>query len=88
MQIPFRELFEELDINVTSKKTMYHPQKTSKVTNNLKIVWKPAKQVQLSKDNEKKTVWTTAETVEDFLKEQKIILNEHDEVQPSPNTAY
>ncbi len=32
-------------------------------------------------------VWTTAETVEDLLKEQRIVLNEHDEVQPSLSTV-
>ena len=34
-------------------------------------------------ENEQESVWTTAKTVEEFLKEQSIVLNEHDEVQPS-----
>ena len=81
-----RELFEEQDI-LLQKEDYVSPTEDSKVTNNLKIVWKPAKQVQLSKENEKDSVWTTSKTVKDFLKEQSIILNEHDEVQPSLNTA-
>ena len=81
-----RELFEEQDI-VLQKEDYVFPTKDSKVTNNLEIVWKPAKQVQLSKENEQESVWTTAETVEDFLKEQSIVLNEHDEVQPSLSTV-
>lgn len=81
-----RELFEEQDI-LLQKEDYVSPTEDSKVTNNLKIVWKPAKQVQLSKENEKDSVWTTSKTVKDFLKEQSIILNEHDEVQPSLNAA-
>ena len=81
-----QELFEEQDI-LLQKEDYVSPTEDSKVTNNLKIVWKPAKQVQLSNENEKKLVWTTAKTVKDFLKEQSIVLNEHDEVQPSLNTA-
>ena len=81
-----RELFEEQDI-LLQKEDYVSPTEDSKVTNNLKIVWKPAKQVQLSKENEKESVWTTSKTVKDFLKEQSIVLNEHDEVQPSLNTA-
>ncbi|MCQ6276706.1 DUF348 domain-containing protein [Bacillus sp. V3B] len=80
-----QEVLEELDISLQSKDYV-SPSRDSKVTNNSKIVWKPAKQVQLSKENEKESVWTTAETVEDFLKEQNIVLNEHDQVKPKPDT--
>ena len=48
-----RELFEEQDI-LLQKEDYVSPTEDSKVTNNLKIVWEPAKQVQLSKENEKK----------------------------------
>ena len=82
-----RELFDEQDISIHSRRLCISHCKTQRLTNNLKIVWKQAKQVQLSKDNEKKTIWTTAKTVEEFLKEQSITLNEHDQVQPSLNTA-
>ena len=44
----FEKLFEEQDI-LLQKEDYVSPTEDSKVTNNLKIVWKPAKQVQLSK---------------------------------------
>jgi uncharacterized protein YabE (DUF348 family) len=81
-----RALLEEQDI-LLQKEDYVSPTEDSKVTNDLKIVWKPAKQVQLSKDSEKESIWTTAETVKDFLREQSIVLNEHDVVKPSLNTA-
>jgi uncharacterized protein YabE (DUF348 family) len=80
-----QQLFEELEISIQSKDYV-HPSKDSKITNNLKVVWKQAKQLQLSTQDKKEAVWTTAKTVEDFLKEQNIALNEYDQVKPKPNT--
>ena len=81
-----REIFEEQDISL-QKEDYVSPTEDSKVTNNLKVVWKPAKQVQLANEDKKESIWTTSNTVEDFLKEQNIVLNEHDVVQPSLKTA-
>ena len=52
----------------------------------MNIVWRPAKQVQITQKDSEQTVWTTEQTVEEFLKEQNIALNEHDEVKPVANT--
>ncbi len=51
----------------------------------MKIVWEPAKQVEVSIGGQKKSVWTTADTVEDLLSEKEIALGEHDKVQPDPS---
>lgn len=80
------DLFDELDISLRSEDYVF-PTVSTKVKDNLKIVWKPAKQVKVVQDQEQKTVWTTAETVKDLLLEQKIIINEHDVVQPKPEEA-
>ncbi|UQD50662.1 hypothetical protein C0971_00245 [Bacillus methanolicus] len=81
-----QDLFDELDISLHSKDYVF-PTLNTEVKDNLKIVWKPAKQVQVVQGKEQKTVWTTAETVKDLLLEQKIIINEHDVVQPKPEEA-
>jgi uncharacterized protein YabE (DUF348 family) len=81
-----QELFDELDISLRSED--YVSQKLdTKVKDNLKIVWKPAKQVEMVIDNEKKTIWTTADTVAEVLTEQEIALKEFDEVDPKPEEA-
>ena len=80
-----KDLLEELDIAIHSKDYI-HPSLDSKVKDEAKVVWNPAKQVQLENDNQKRFVWTTAITVEEFLEEQKIVLNEHDKVHPKPET--
>jgi uncharacterized protein YabE (DUF348 family) len=58
------------------------PVAITNLDNHLKIAWKQARQVEIVKDNEKKTVWTTAPTVAEFLKEQSIALKPHEEVYP------
>lgn len=78
-------IFNDLKISLHSEDYVF-PKGNTKVKNNLKVVYKPAKQVVLVKNGEKKTVWTTATTVAQLLKEQKIALNDHDEVLPRPKT--
>jgi len=80
------DLLKELDVSLRPKDYLY-PNADSKVKDHLKVVWKQAKQVTIVKNNERKTVWTTAGTVYELLKEQKINWNEHDEISPSPETA-
>jgi uncharacterized protein YabE (DUF348 family) len=77
-----KDVLEELDIALHSEDYV-SPSANTKIKDNLKVEWEPAKQVQMVRGNEKKQVWTTADTVEEFLKEQKITLNEHDKVQPA-----
>ncbi|MED4204768.1 G5 and 3D domain-containing protein [Neobacillus mesonae] len=81
-----KELLDELDVAAHSKDYL-HPKAQNKVTNNLKVVWKQAKQVTIVKDNEGKTIWTTAGSVAELLNEQKIELNEHDKITPGPQAA-
>lgn len=77
-----QEIFDDLDISLRSEDYVF-PKVNTKVKNNLEIVWKPAKQVHIVKDNEKKTIWTLSETVKGLLKEQKIAITDHDKVQPN-----
>lgn len=79
-----QQIFDDLGITVGSEDYVF-PSLNTKVTDNLEVVWKEAKQVELQKDDEKKTVWTTVDTVKEFLEEQKISLNEHDQINQKEN---
>lgn len=79
-----QDLFNELHIATRPQDYLSH-KKNTKLKNNIKLTWRRAKQIYIVKDDEGKTVWTTANTVGEFLKEQKVILNEHD--QSSPGTS-
>ncbi|MBY0124473.1 G5 and 3D domain-containing protein [Bacillus sp. S/N-304-OC-R1] len=77
-----QELFNDLDISLRTEDYVSHSLDT-KVKNNLKVVWEPAKQVHIVKDNEKKTIWTVAKTVDELLKDEEITISDHDKVQPN-----
>lgn len=76
-----QDIFDELEISL-HKEDYVFPKVNTEVENNLEIVWEPAKQVHIVKDNEKKTIWTLSETVKELLKEQEIAITDHDKVQP------
>ncbi|MGR3766403.1 ubiquitin-like domain-containing protein [Rossellomorea sp. NS-SX7] len=76
-----QDILKELEISTRSEDYLY-PSGTTKVTNNMKIVWKPAKQVEVSVGDQKKKIWTNADTVKELLSENEIDIGEHDKVQP------
>ncbi|WP_102264792.1 G5 and 3D domain-containing protein [Mesobacillus jeotgali] len=79
-----QDIFNDLKISLRSEDYLSLAVNTE-VKDNLSIVWKPAKQVELIQDQEKKTYWTAADTVEEFLKEQNIAINEHDKLNQNPD---
>lgn len=81
-----QQIFDDLEIAVGSEDYVF-PSLNTEVTDNLEVVWKKAKQVELQKDDEKKTVWTTVDTVKEFLAEQKISLNGHDQINQKETNA-
>jgi uncharacterized protein YabE (DUF348 family) len=81
-----KELLDDLKVSHRSQDYL-QPNANTKVKDHLKVVWKQANQVHIVKDNEKKTIWTTADTVAELLKEQKIVLSKHDQISPRPQTA-
>jgi uncharacterized protein YabE (DUF348 family) len=76
-----QDILKELEISTRSEDYLY-PSGTTMVTNNMKVVWEPAKQVEVSVGDQKKKIWTNADTVKELLSESKIELGEHDKVQP------
>ncbi|WP_241494479.1 G5 and 3D domain-containing protein [Bacillus coahuilensis] len=75
------EILQDLDVAFNEKDYVY-PALDSKVTNHMQVIWEPAKQVQLTVGEEIISVWTTADTVEELLREQDITLAENDQVTP------
>ncbi|MEH7076189.1 ubiquitin-like domain-containing protein [Neobacillus drentensis] len=81
-----KELLDELDVSTRSQDYL-QPKANTKVKDHLMVVWKQAKRVHIVKDNEKKTIWTTADSVAGLLKEQNIVLSKHDSISPRPQAA-
>ncbi|MFS0784134.1 ubiquitin-like domain-containing protein [Bacillus sp. 1P06AnD] len=79
------DLFDQLDLTV-NKHDYIHPEKNSKISDDLRVTWKSAKEISLNQDGEKQTVWTTSDTVGDFLKEQNIEINANDKLSHAGST--
>ncbi|WP_201716449.1 G5 and 3D domain-containing protein [Rossellomorea arthrocnemi] len=76
-----QDILKELEISPRSEDYLY-PSGNTKVSNNMNIVWEPAKQVGIVVGGQKKKIWTTAGTVKELLSENEIQVGEHDKVQP------
>jgi len=73
------DLVAELGINFREVDDL-SPDLDTKITNDMQIVWKQAKEVVLKIDGIEEKIWTTADTVEEFLKEQNIVISEKDKI--------
>ncbi|EDL63679.1 G5 and 3D domain-containing protein [Bacillus sp. SG-1] len=76
------DILQDLQIPLQSEDYLY-PTESTEVTNNMKVVWEPAKQVEIKVGSETRKVWTTADTVKELLSDEKIEIGEHDKVNVS-----
>ncbi|WHY97726.1 G5 and 3D domain-containing protein [Peribacillus simplex] len=75
------------DLEITVKDADYvHPSRTTKVDDDLEVVWKPAQKIVMVQDGKTKDVWSTADTVDELLKDQNLRVKEQDKITPSKNT--
>ncbi|MDW7616536.1 ubiquitin-like domain-containing protein [Peribacillus simplex] len=75
------------DLKITVKAADYvHPSRDTAVDDDLEVVWKPAQKIVLVQDGKAEKVWSTADTVDELLKEQDLSVKEQDKITPSKNT--
>ncbi len=74
-----KDLLKDLNIKTRSEDYVV-PALSEKIKNDMKVVWEPAKQVTITIDGKESKYWTTANTVGEFLKEQNIVVEEHDKL--------
>ncbi|NCT35850.1 DUF348 domain-containing protein [Bacillus sp. EB93] len=79
------DMLEDLEINVQAADYV-HPSRTTKVDGDLEVVWKPAQKIVMVQDGKKKGVWSTADTVDELLKDQNLSVKEQDKITPSKST--
>jgi uncharacterized protein YabE (DUF348 family) len=77
-----QDILQDLEISLQSEDYLY-PTGSTEVTNNMKVVWEPAKQVEIKVGDVTKKVWTTAGTVKELLADEKVEIGEHDKVNVS-----
>ncbi|WP_044747347.1 G5 and 3D domain-containing protein [Bacillus alveayuensis] len=80
-----QDLFNDLELDIRDEDYI-SPSKNAKIQDNMKIMYKSAIPVQLTINDERRTIWTTAQTVEELLSKENITTSEHDVIKPSLNT--
>lgn len=80
-----KDMLEDLEITVQAADYV-HPSRATKVDDDLEVVWKPAQKIVMVQDGESEEVWSTAETVDELLKDQDLSVKEQDKITPSKNT--
>lgn len=80
-----KDLLTELNLEVLEQDKVT-PSLDTPITKDMGVTWDPAKPINLIVKGDEKTVWSTAKTVGEFIKEQKIRLNENDRISPSEDT--
>ncbi|TDL30435.1 DUF348 domain-containing protein [Jeotgalibacillus sp. S-D1] len=73
------DIFAELEIDLQDQDYLY-PEGNSDVYHDMKIRWKPAKQVSFNAGGETRQLFTTADNVGEFLRKEKIDVGELDEL--------
>ncbi|SIS12347.1 Uncharacterized conserved protein YabE, contains G5 and tandem DUF348 domains [Peribacillus simplex] len=79
------DMLEDLEITVKAADYV-HPSRATKVDDDLEVVWKPAQKIVMVQDGKTKDVWSTADTVDELLKDQNLRVKEQDKITPSKNT--
>lgn len=78
------ELLEQENINY-KKQDYVFPKVNTELKNEMEVVWKPAALITLTIDGEEKKVWTTTNTVKEFLKENQVEVSKYDQLNISKN---
>ncbi|MCM3620545.1 ubiquitin-like domain-containing protein [Sutcliffiella horikoshii] len=79
------DILKELDIKVHPEDRL-EPSKETLVSDAMQIVWDPAKEVKLVIDDKERSIFTTAETVQELLAKEEIDIQEHDKVSQDLST--
>ncbi|MBT2671132.1 DUF348 domain-containing protein [Streptomyces sp. ISL-14] len=79
------DMLEDLEITVKAADYV-HPSRATKVDDDLEVVWKPAQKIVMVQDGKTKDVWSTADTVDELLKDQNLSVKEQDKITPSKST--
>ncbi|MED4164603.1 ubiquitin-like domain-containing protein, partial [Halalkalibacterium halodurans] len=66
---------------------LIEPALDAEISGNMTVSWKKAVQVFATFDGEEKTIWTTADTVEQLIDEIDLQVKKHDKLKPSLETA-
>jgi len=80
------DLLKESEINIR-KEDEISPAINKKIKDDMKITYKAAKPIKVAMGDERRTIWTTADTVKELIQQENIDVTEHDRIEPALDTV-
>ncbi|MGM0877663.1 MAG: ubiquitin-like domain-containing protein [Bacillota bacterium] len=78
-------LLKEIDIDIR-KEDHISPATTKKIEENMEIVYEASKPIKVAVGDERRTIWTTADTVKELIQQENLDVTEHDKIEPALDT--
>lgn len=78
-------LLKEIDIDIR-KEDHISPATTKKIEENMEIFYEASKPIKVAIGDERRTIWTTADTVNELIQQQNLDVTEHDKIEPALDT--
>ncbi len=79
-------LLKEIELDIR-KEDEIAPATNKKIEDNMKITYKAAKPIKVAMGDERRTIWTTADTVKELIQQENIDISEHDRIEPALDTV-
>jgi uncharacterized protein YabE (DUF348 family) len=78
-------LLKEIDIDIR-KEDYISPATTKKIEENMEIFYEASKPIKVAIGDERRTIWTTADTVNELIQQENLDVTEHDKIEPALDT--
>ena len=78
-------LLKDKDIDIR-KEDNITPARNKKIESNMEIIYEASKPVNVAIGDERRTIWTTADTVKELIQQKDLDVTEHDKVEPALDT--
>ncbi|MBU7594102.1 G5 and 3D domain-containing protein [Metabacillus halosaccharovorans] len=80
------DLLKEYEIDIRQEDELSHETK-NKIKDDMEITYKAAKPIKVAMGDERRTIWTTADTVKELIQQEDIDVTEHDRIEPALDTV-
>ncbi|WP_175637959.1 G5 and 3D domain-containing protein [Metabacillus schmidteae] len=80
------DLLKENEIDIRQEDEI-SPATNQEIKDDMKIAYKAAKPIKVAMGDERRTIWTTADTVKELIQQENIDVTEHDRIEPALDTV-
>lgn len=81
-----KDLLKEVEIDIR-KEDEIKPSVNKKIKDSMQITYKAAKPIKVAMGDERRTIWTTADTVKELIQQENLDVTEHDRIEPALDTV-